>query len=334
MTKFIAVSNRRGGVGKTTTTMMLAYGLAVQGFQNVLVIDLDGQASTSITMLGHERWKLARDRQRTVGELFVEMHGDGSVDVAPYISNHVGDVHITPGNRRPNLSAIASSFELDQHELSILYMPAHQRPNLDQVFAGLQESVAQVLRALAGHFDVVVIDCPPGLSNIAWGALRASDYVLVPYIPDATAQDNVGWFVNEIKRIDPDKHVRVLANRVRANDKFQAGIMESIHDIYPSLGMVMPMRAAIAGALEFRTHSQTMRNKFGDGAFVVDGLVKHCVKWFEDEPPKSRTELVPASPPEKLESDQDIPSETISLEELQDEEMAEYSKAMAEGYDR
>ena len=50
MTKFIAVSNRRGGVGKTTLTMMLAYGLSVARRQKVLLVDLDAQASTSIIM--------------------------------------------------------------------------------------------------------------------------------------------------------------------------------------------------------------------------------------------------------------------------------------------
>ena len=48
MTKFIAISNRRGGVGKTTCTMMLAYSFAVLGFQRVLVIDLDAQSSGNI----------------------------------------------------------------------------------------------------------------------------------------------------------------------------------------------------------------------------------------------------------------------------------------------
>jgi cellulose biosynthesis protein BcsQ len=61
VTTFIAVSNRRGGVGKTTVTMMLAYGLSVARRQRVLVIDLDAQASTSIVLMGHERWRAARD---------------------------------------------------------------------------------------------------------------------------------------------------------------------------------------------------------------------------------------------------------------------------------
>jgi cellulose biosynthesis protein BcsQ len=52
-TKFIAVSNRRGGVGKTTVTMMLAYGLAVVGRQKVLVIDLDASPYNKVLMLSH-----------------------------------------------------------------------------------------------------------------------------------------------------------------------------------------------------------------------------------------------------------------------------------------
>ena len=73
MTKFIAVSNRRGGVGKTTLTMMLAYGLSVARRQNVLLIDLDAQASTSIIMMGHQRWRAAREAQRTTSGLLSQI---------------------------------------------------------------------------------------------------------------------------------------------------------------------------------------------------------------------------------------------------------------------
>jgi AAA domain len=58
-------SNRRGGVGKTTVTMMLAYGLSGARRQKVLLVDLDAQASSSIIMMGHQRWLAARETHRT-----------------------------------------------------------------------------------------------------------------------------------------------------------------------------------------------------------------------------------------------------------------------------
>src|SRR6476619_657826 len=78
VTKFIAVSNRRGGVGKTTVTMMLAYGLAVGRRQKVLVVDLDAQASTSIVMMGHQRWRAARESHRTASALLTQIVSNDS----------------------------------------------------------------------------------------------------------------------------------------------------------------------------------------------------------------------------------------------------------------
>ena len=108
MTCFIAVSNRRGGVGKTTVTMMLAYGLAVTGQQKVLVIDLDPQSSTSTVLMGGEKLKEARrsvDERGQVGctiaGLLSEMYGDGMVDVSGYISTDVGDVSGPQGKSPP-----------------------------------------------------------------------------------------------------------------------------------------------------------------------------------------------------------------------------------------
>lgn len=284
MTRFIAVSNRRGGVGKTTTTMMLGYGLSVLGFQKVLVVDLDAQASTSITMMGHERWSLARRDGHTIGDVLVEMYGKDKVDIRSAIARQVGDVHIMPGRRRPDLDLLPCTFELDNREREILLMGAGAGPTVGQVFAGLRQRVAEILRSLDGHYDVVLMDCPPGLSNVAWGALKAADFVLVPYIPDATAQDNIGWFHKELLSQDAGKQVRVLPNRVRANSPFQAGIMDAVHQRYESLGLTMPVRSAIAGALDFRTNSESMRSKFGDGAMVVDGLFNAVLRWFEQVP--------------------------------------------------
>src|SRR6185295_6974303 len=86
VTKFIAVSNRRGGVGKTTMTMMLAYGLSVGRRQKVLLIDLDAQASTSIVMMGHQRWRAAREANRTAAGLLAQLAGSEPIKSSDYIA--------------------------------------------------------------------------------------------------------------------------------------------------------------------------------------------------------------------------------------------------------
>src|SRR6476660_1857151 len=97
VTKFIAVSNRRGGVGKTTVTMMLAYGLSVARRQKVLVVDLDAQASTSIVMMGHQRWRAARESHRTTSGLLSRIVTDEAIGCKDHISQGIGDVVLTDG---------------------------------------------------------------------------------------------------------------------------------------------------------------------------------------------------------------------------------------------
>jgi len=286
--------------------------------------------------MGHERWSLARRNQHTIGDVLVEMYGEGPVDIRNSVARQVGDVHIMPGRRRPDLDLLPSTFELDNREREILLSGAGSATSVEQVFKKLETRVAQILRSFDGHYDVVLMDCPPGLSNIAWGALKAADFVLVPYIPDATAQDNIGWFHRELLRRNPQRQVRVLPNRVRTNNSFQAGIMDSVHDSYTSLGVMMPMRAAIEGALDFRSTSEPLRSKFGDGAALVDGLFKAMLKWFEQAPVQSSS---PANMPAAAENesgdadlaeydddnafaDTDGADNMISLEELDFEEAA------------
>ena len=281
MTKFIAISNRRGGVGKTTGTMMLTYGFAVLGFQRVLVIDLDAQSSTSITMMGHERWRHAIDNGRTIGDLLLEIYGDDKAGFEKYIAHFAGDVHIIPGNRKPDIDIIPSSFELDHLEREIMLMGAGSSPTIDQVFTKLQTRVAEILRSFVGRYDIVLMDCPPGLSNIAWGAIKAADYVLVPYIPDMTAEDNVGWFLSRLSQLDGSRVVRVLPNRVMLNSPAHAGIMDAVHNLYQPLGPVMPARAALASALEFRASSQAIRTKFGTAMPVIENLFRAMLTLFE-----------------------------------------------------
>ncbi len=281
MTKFIAISNRRGGVGKTTGTMMLAYSFAVLGFQRVLVIDLDAQSSTSITMMGHERWRHAIDCTKTIGDLLLEIYGDEETGFENYIAHYAGDVHIAPGNRKPDIDVIPSSFELDHREREIMLMNSNAGPTIDKVFDKLQTRVAQILRSFKGRYDIVLMDCPPGLSNVAWGAIKAADYVIVPYIPDMTAEDNVGWFLSRLSALDGTREVRVLPNRVQLNSPAHAGIMDSVHNLYQPLGPVIPARTALANALEFRASSQPIRTKFGLGMPTVESLFRAMLVLFE-----------------------------------------------------
>jgi cellulose biosynthesis protein BcsQ len=119
VTKFIAVSNRRGGVGKTTVTMMLAYGLSVARRQKVLLVDLDAQASTSIIMMGHQRWRAAREARRTTSGLLRHIVTDEVTGCKDFVSQGIGDVVLSDG-KAPILDIVPSAHDLDEKEALLM----------------------------------------------------------------------------------------------------------------------------------------------------------------------------------------------------------------------
>ena len=274
MTKFLAVSNRRGGVGKTTLTMMLAYGLSVARRQKVLLIDLDAQASTSIIMMGHQRWRAAREEKRTTSSLLSEMVSDAPVSCKDYISKGIGDVTLADG-KAPVLDIVPSAHDLDDKEALLLIAQQACFHKISDVFDNMQDRMGKIIRSAEGSYDQVIIDCAPGLSQLVWGALRVADFVLVPFIPDRTAEDNVGWLAQRLRQIGTPR-VFTVPNRVSGQDIRAQGIVAAVSGRYPSLGIHIPATQPLATALDYRDAPGTFASKFGSAAQHVNQLAD-CV---------------------------------------------------------
>jgi len=146
----IALANQKGGVGKTTTAINLAAGLAELGFR-VLLVDIDPQGNAS-TGLGVS----PQNRKVTSYDLIVD--GVSPQDVVQTTS--VDSVWIIPANA--DLSS--ADLEIVSHEKrSFLLHDALRQPDLDSY-----------------AFDYLLIDCPPSLSLLTINAMVAADSVLVP----------------------------------------------------------------------------------------------------------------------------------------------------------
>lgn len=270
MTKFIAVSNRRGGVGKTTVTLMLAYGLAVARRQRVLLIDLDAQASTSTVMMGHERWRAAREAQRTTSALLSQIVGSDPVTSSDYISKAIGDVTLADGGA-PALDILPSAHDLDDKEALMLIAQQARFHKISDMFDNMQKRMSQVIRSVDGAYDQVIIDCAPGLSQLVWGALCAVDFIFIPYIPDRTAEDNVGWLGERLKIVSRAT-VFTVPNRVSGQDSRAQGIVSAVSARYPQMGAQIPAMQALATALDFRDKPGSLSAKFGAAAQHVNAL--------------------------------------------------------------
>ena len=164
----LAITNQKGGVGKTTTTVSLGAALADEGF-DVLLVDLDPQGNAT-TGLGLRVGQGAPSSYRVIVERFpVE---DASEPTA------VRRLHIVP-----------SSLDLAGAEIELVPQFSRERR--------LQEA----LDTVRDQYDVVLVDCPPSLGLLTVTALVAADLVLVPIQCEYYALEGLGQLMRTIEMV-------------------------------------------------------------------------------------------------------------------------------------
>jgi chromosome partitioning protein len=140
----ICIANHKGGVGKTTTAVNLAAGLARLN-QRVLLIDLDGQANATYALSG---------RVHPVPSIYDVLVGEHKLETIIWQSNEE-NVWLAPGDGRLQ--------------------------NIDVELAARPGREWKLARALNGQdFDYILLDTPPALGVLTQNALAASDSVLIP----------------------------------------------------------------------------------------------------------------------------------------------------------
>lgn len=168
MTKIISVSNRKGGVGKTTTAINIATAMSAIG-KKVLVVDLDPQGNAT-TSMGIEKNK----------DLF---------SVYDLISEKCEFTDAIKGTLVPNFYIMPSSSALAAAEIELI--------DLDNREYVLKNKLAPAKNS----FDYVFIDCPPSLNLLTINALVASDSVVVPLQCEFLALEGLTDLLKNINRI-------------------------------------------------------------------------------------------------------------------------------------
>ncbi len=150
----IAMLNRKGGCGKTSTCHHLAGAFAKEG-RRVLLVDMDPQASLTQGLLGPQITE-GLDPRKTVAGLF-----DDGFDPEP--------ADLIRATAFEGIKLVAGSNDLDEHNIP--------RP---QDTGDLQLTLRQFLRESRDQYDIALIDCPPNLGLCSWTALLAANSVVVP----------------------------------------------------------------------------------------------------------------------------------------------------------
>ncbi|MBF4594103.1 ParA family protein [Curtobacterium flaccumfaciens pv. flaccumfaciens] len=173
-TRIITVSNQKGGVGKTTTTVNLAAGLA-HGGARVLVIDLDPQGNAS-TALGV-------DHQAEVASIY-----DVIVDEAPMADT----VQASPES--DTLWCVPATIHLAGAEIELVSLVAREQR--------LRTALDMYLQSLDEPYHYVFIDCPPSLGLLTINAFVAAQEVLIPIQCEYYALEGLSQLLRNIELIE------------------------------------------------------------------------------------------------------------------------------------
>jgi chromosome partitioning protein len=168
MTRILAITNQKGGVGKTTTTINLAASLVMAG-RRVLLVDLDPQANATMGS--------GIDKRTIKTSVYQVLLGSASISSAR-VRSESGGYDVIPANR-----------DLAGAEVEMV---------------GLSERETRLKTALgdiAGEYDYVLLDCPPALNLLTVNGLCAADAVMIPMQCEYYALEGLSDLVQTIKKV-------------------------------------------------------------------------------------------------------------------------------------
>lgn len=231
MCNVVSIINMKGGVGKTTLTINLAYYLAYLENQKVLIIDFDPQSNSSSAYITYNRYEELLDERKVISEIFTD------------IDRIIGPV----SSRNPKLLTLSDlsvnvRSTKDKGKIDIVVSELELSKVLERSGgAAIEERLAKILEEKKKAYDYVLIDCSPTYSVLTNNALMASDYILIPVKPDPFSARGIPMLLKKIEqhnRLHNDKKVEVLGivfNLIKDDLKYMDSVKAQIMATYPNV---------------------------------------------------------------------------------------------------
>ncbi|PZR89319.1 MAG: plasmid partitioning protein RepA [Stutzerimonas stutzeri] len=247
--QIIAVTNFKGGSGKTTSATHLAQYLALRGHR-VLAVDLDPQASMS-ALFGYQPEFDVEENQTLYGAI---RYDDARVPLSQIIRK----------TYFPGLDLVPGNLELHEFEHDTPRVLADEDRDPDGLFF---LRVASALESIAEDYDVVVIDCPPQLGFLTMSALCASTSVLItvhPQMLDVASMNQFLAMTSQLLSVVRENGgnlgydwMRYLITRYEPNDGPQFQIVSFLRNLF-SERVLTPMMVKSTAVSDAGLSKQTV----------------------------------------------------------------------------
>ncbi len=262
----IAIMNAKGGVGKSTLTMALAETLSAFHDKRVLVIDSDGQMSLSVMVLPVARLTSLQNQGKTITGFLASLLKGREIDWRVCVVGDVGDV-----DDARSLFVIPGNMDLPLVERDIIASGA---------IRDVRERCKGLLDDARNEFDLVLVDCAPGLSVMTETWLRECDWHLIPVRPDILAISGIQYLKNFKRRENEERfarHLGVVINMKQAGSETD----ETMHELLlANRGLAcfpeaVPMIQHIQKAALCSNEERSFQNKYpGEAGHALRAIAK------------------------------------------------------------